>query len=299
MISNRTEGSLPVDAGAVTSTAIAAYLDGEHRGSEVTLTGIDSLDAANESDLAFCVYDRPDPVRDTDAGAVICSPRVGSVNDTTQIVVSNPRLGFARAATAAFASEERSGPPEIHESAAVHEDAEIGEGTRIGPHVRIGPDVQIGPRCIIRAGTVVGGAGFGFERDDAGTPHRLPHQGAVRIGAEVEIGPNCSIDRAVFDETLVRAEAKLSAGVHVAHQVTIGPGALVAFGAGFGGGAAVGEAAMIHPQATVAEGISVGPEAEVGMNSTVLEDVPAGRTVAGSPAQPIDRTDDDRRDGDV
>lgn len=40
---------------------------------------------------------------------------------------------------------------------------------------------EIGDNTIIRENAVIGGAGFGFERDIDGTPIRLPHLGGVQI----------------------------------------------------------------------------------------------------------------------
>lgn len=70
----------------------------------------------------------------------------------------------------------------------------------------------------------------------------------------------------------------------------------------------VGERAMIGAGATVLPGVEIGAGAQVAANSLVAADVPAGETVAGVPAEPVDRDDgdgdgdsdsnDDRDDGD-
>ena len=49
----------------------------------------------------------------------------------------------------------------------------------------------------------------------------------------------------------------------------------------------VGEAAMIGAGATVLPGVKIGDGAQVAANSLVTRDVPAGATVAGVPAEPI------------
>jgi acetyltransferase-like isoleucine patch superfamily enzyme len=54
----------------------------------------------------------------------------------------------------------------------------------------------------------------------------------------------------------------------------------------------VGERAMIGAGATVLPGVEVGAEARVAANSLVAADVPAGTTVAGVPAVPVDGTGD-------
>ena len=49
----------------------------------------------------------------------------------------------------------------------------------------------------------------------------------------------------------------------------------------------VGERAMIGAGAIVLPGVEIGADAQVAANSLVVEDVPAGETVAGVPAEPL------------
>jgi acetyltransferase-like isoleucine patch superfamily enzyme len=53
----------------------------------------------------------------------------------------------------------------------------------------------------------------------------------------------------------------------------------------------VGERAMIGAGAIVLPGVTVGADAQVAANSLVTEDVPAGATVAGVPAEPVSEDD--------
>jgi maltose O-acetyltransferase len=53
----------------------------------------------------------------------------------------------------------------------------------------------------------------------------------------------------------------------------------------------VGDRAMIGAGAIVLPGVDIGDDAQVAANSLVVEDVPAGETVAGVPAEPLDRSD--------
>jgi len=54
------------------------------------------------------------------------------------------------------------------------------------------------------------------------------------------------------------------------------------------GEVSVGEEAMIGAGATVLPGVEIGDGAQVAANSLVTRDVPAGATVAGVPAEPVD-----------
>ncbi len=51
----------------------------------------------------------------------------------------------------------------------------------------------------------------------------------------------------------------------------------------------IGDRAMIGAGAIVLPGVQIGAGAQVAANSLVSEDVPPGKTVAGVPAEPIDR----------
>ena len=57
----------------------------------------------------------------------------------------------------------------------------------------------------------------------------------------------------------------------------------------------VGERAMVGAGAIVLPGVEIGADAQVAANSLVVEDVPAGETVAGVPAEPLDSGDDGER----
>ena len=59
------------------------------------------------------------------------------------------------------------------------------------------------------------------------------------------------------------------------------------------GDVVVGERAMIGAGAVVLPGVHIGAGAQVAANSLVADDVPPGVTVAGVPAEPVGRRDDD------
>jgi len=55
------------------------------------------------------------------------------------------------------------------------------------------------------------------------------------------------------------------------------------------GDVTVGDRAMIGAGAIVLPGVEIGADAQVAANSLVADDVPAGVTVAGVPAEPVER----------
>lgn len=270
---------------APSTSNIAAHLGLEHVGPEVVLRGTDALGEADPDELAFCVYDDPDLVRASNAGAVICPPSVPPTVDGTLLYAERPKLAFVRAAREFFVSERTESA--VHPTAVVESGAAVGERCVIGANAYVADCVTLGDDCTVQPGCVIGSPGFGFVRDQSDELHRVPHQGSVRVESGVEIGANSRVDRAVFEETVVGAGSKLSSGVHLAHQVRIGRDVTVAFGCGMAGGVEVGDRATLHPHVSVATDVTVGDDTEIGMNSAVLDDVPAGTTVVGSPATAV------------
>ncbi|WP_435346651.1 DapH/DapD/GlmU-related protein [Haloarchaeobius sp. HRN-SO-5] len=280
----RTEPAPPVEDATVDATTLASFLDARMTGPETTVDGVAALDDATADDLAFCKYDDPARVRDSDAGVLICPPPVGYLAGRTLVHAERPRAAFVKAVTEFFRGERTE--TVVHPSAVVEPGATLGDGCYVGAHAYVGECVTVGDRCTIGHGSVLGADGFGFARLADDRLERQVHVGTVVLEDDVEVGANCSIDRAVFDETVVGRGTKVSGNVHLAHQVELGEDVTVAFGSGFAGGSTVGDRAVVHPNVSVATDVSVGADAELGMNATVLDDVPAGTTVVGTPAAP-------------
>lgn len=222
--------------------------------------------------------------------------------DTTVVAVEKPRLEFARVGQRFFVPRT---VPGIAQSAVIDDSAEIGADARIGPGVVVGPGCRIGDRvllganCVIGAaawlgddvvvgpGVVIGDDGFGYAREDDGTPVLIPHTGSVRIGNRVEIGANAAIDRGTIADTVIEDDVKIDNLVDVAHNCRVRRGAFVIATAVLCGGVDVGEEAWIAPNAVIRQQLTIGARATVGLSATVVRDVPPDAVVAGSPARPL------------
>jgi UDP-3-O-[3-hydroxymyristoyl] glucosamine N-acyltransferase len=262
---------------------------------ERIITRLDSLDEAGPGALTFARK----PEFTSNAEAVI-APAGCAVQGPALIRVENPRLAFIRVAAHFFGRQTK---PGIHPTSVIDPSAKIDPTAEIGPHVVIGPrcsvgahttlgakvvlhqDVQIGQRTKIDPGCVIGGEGFGFERQADGTLLNFPHIGGVRIGNDVDIGGNVCVDRGTLDDTVIEDGARIDNLSHISHNVRIGKNAVVICLVTICGSSVVDDGAWVAPNASVLNQRSVGKGAVVGMGSVVIHDVPEGAVVAGNPAQ--------------
>jgi UDP-3-O-[3-hydroxymyristoyl] glucosamine N-acyltransferase len=172
----------------------------------------------------------------------------------------------------------------IHPLAAVGPDCSLGADSVVHSHAVLYRGTIVGERCIVHSGAVLGADGFGFATH-AGGHTKVPQVGIVVIEDDVEIGANSAIDRAMLEETRVGAGSKIDDLVMVAHNVRIGRGSLLAAQAGIAGSSELGDGVVLAGQAGVAGHLKLGPGVRVAAKSAVFKDVPAGRQVAGIPAQ--------------
>jgi UDP-3-O-[3-hydroxymyristoyl] glucosamine N-acyltransferase len=106
----------------------------------------------------------------------------------------------------------------------------------------------------------------------------------VIIDDDVVIGPLSTVDSGTLSPTRIRRGAKLDAHVHVAHNVDIGEGSIVAAQVGFAGSVRIGKGVLVGGQAGFADHVRVGDGARIAAKSGVIGDIPAGSVVAGYPA---------------
>jgi UDP-3-O-[3-hydroxymyristoyl] glucosamine N-acyltransferase len=303
-------GPLPVS-----DIASAAGFDPPARGGERMLSSVASAAMAGAGDLTF--LEDADPELKLQAGACFAPEAVAAAlgDGVAVIVTRNPRAAFAAAAARLVGLRDVSTGPAIHPSArigegavlgpgvVVGEGASIGAGARIGPNSVIYPGVQIGWRTSIGAnvsvrcaligegvtilsGAVIGENGFGLAAGPAGAV-LTPHFGRVVIQSSVSIGANTTVDRGLFDDTIIGEGAHIDNLCHIAHNAMIGSHAVMAAFAGVSGSAQVGDGVMFGGRVGLADHVKVGKGARIAAGAAVLQDVAAGETVAGYPAKPI------------
>jgi UDP-3-O-[3-hydroxymyristoyl] glucosamine N-acyltransferase len=165
----------------------------------------------------------------------------------------------------------------------VGEGCRLGEGTRLRPRVVLYPGTWVGARCLLHAGVVLGGDGFGFATS-RGTHRKVPQLGRVVVEDDVEIGANSTVDRGTLGETRIGAGTKIDNLVMVAHGVVIGPNGLLAGQAGIAGSTRIGRNVTFAGQAGAAGHLKIGDGVIVAAKSAVFSDVASRTFVAGIPA---------------
>jgi len=157
----------------------------------------------------------------------------------------------------------------------------IGSGSQIGPKAVILEGSKLGGNVVVGAGAVIGGEGF--EPKNIGGRHVIVrHAGGVRLDDGVVVQANSHVAKAVFNgDTIVGADTKIDALVHIAHNVRIGRGCEIASGATLSGSVSVGDRVWIGPRAVISSELTIGDAAFIAIGSLVLRDVKPGDRVLG------------------
>ena len=286
---------------------------------DVVVDRVAALYAAGPRDVTFLSNRRYRPyLKETRAGAVILAPRFAGDCPVPALVLDNPYLGYARAATLL------SPPPEtapgvaasavIEQGARVAPDASVGAhcvveagasvgaGTSLGPgsflgrcssigprgrvaaRVAICGNVTIGARVVIHPGAVIGADGFGIA-NDGGVWVKIPQLGGVRIGDDVEIGANTTIDRGALEDTVIEDGVKLDNLIQIGHNVRIGAHTAVAAGVAIGGSTRIGSRCTIAGAASVAGHLEIADDVHITATSAVPKSI--GRAGVYSSGMPV------------
>ncbi|MFO0773762.1 MAG: UDP-3-O-(3-hydroxymyristoyl)glucosamine N-acyltransferase [Nitrospiraceae bacterium] len=284
-----------------------------------TITGVSNLELAGPDDLSFVADARfAGAAERSQAAAFVVAKTIPSLTKP-QLVVAEPAYAFARLVSHFFVPPYRAlGIAEpIDRGHNAHTGADVsigpfvslGDETSIGDRVTLAPGVQIGHNCeigddsvlhanvvvrdgcrigqrvVIHSGTVIGSDGFGYVQHQ-GTHVKMPQLGGVTIEDDVEIGANVTIDRATFGQTIIRKGTKIDNLVQIAHNVQIGPHAIVVAQVGIAGSTTVGSHVMIGGQAGLADHIQVADRVMIGARSGVTRSLASDQIVSGAPAMP-------------
>ena len=273
--------------------------------------------AEDEENLAAAVKSK--------ASGVIAGSFAEKTQDTKPIlIVSNPRLAFARAANLLRGDATHS--TGIHPSAVIEASAKLGRGVAVGanavvgravigehshigagcvigdnvelgaeceiyPNATIYPRSRLGDRVIVHAGAVLGSDGFGYVRDPkSGRHEKFPQIGKLEIEDDVEIGANTTIDRGALETTRIGRGTKIDNLVHIGHNCQFGEDVIIAAQAGFSGSITIENQVVIGGQVGVGEHARIQEGVLLGGQAGVLpKKILRGKGIAfwGTPAKPL------------
>jgi UDP-N-acetylglucosamine acyltransferase len=189
--------------------------------------------------------------------------------------------------------------PTIHPTVIVAPDAEIGDGVTVGPFSIVEADVRIGDGCSIGAHVTLGehlrlGGNVRIHNYACiGTASQdMKHKGqrsSVEIGDGAVIREYVTVNRGSTEGGVTRVgeRAVLLAYVHVAHECTIGPEAVLVNAATLGGEVVIGRRAIVGGLTGIHQFCRIGEYAIVGAGSKVTQDIGPYLLADGHPARPF------------
>jgi UDP-3-O-[3-hydroxymyristoyl] glucosamine N-acyltransferase len=162
---------------------------------------------------------------------------------------------------------------------------EIGMDCRIGSHASISHAI-LGDRVTIFPGARIGQEGFGFTMTAEGFLS-VPHLARAILHDDVEIGANSTVDRGVLTDTIIGAGSRIDNLVQIAHGARLGRCCVLAAQVGISGSTIVEDFVLMGGQVGVAGHVTIGRGAKLAAQTGIMQDVPAGTEMGGTPAQPV------------
>ena len=205
------------------------------------------------------------------------------------ILVNNPRLEYAIILRYILSTQPKKDRhyKELNNRIIIGENVDIGEGTTIEPFVFIDHNVQIGDNCILKSGvricnnvsignhtvigqnSVIGGPGFGNEKDINGLLIKIPQIGGVIIGNNVEIDALSTVDSGTIEPTIIEDNVMIDNHVHIAHNDIIKEGCIITGGSVIGGSVVIGKNSWLGNNCSVKNKINIGENVLIGTGAVV------------------------------
>lgn len=301
---------------------IASHIEGEVKGdASFEVDSFATLQSATANQISFLSNGKYKKyLASSNAGAIIVDAKLASAVPCNAIVVNDPYVAYAKAAT--LLNPARAYQPTIDPTASIDTDStlhpsahigsqvviesgveleqgavigagsvlkkgvKVGRNTRLSANITLCDDVQIGKRCIIHPGVVIGADGFGIANDN-GQWIKIPQIGSVIIGDDVEIGANTTIDRGAIDDTVIANGVKLDNQIQIGHNVVIGESTVIAGCVGIAGSTQIGKRCIIGGGVGLAGHITIADGVQLtGMTMVTKSISESGVYSSGIPAEP-------------
>ena len=173
---------------------------------------------------------------------------------------------------------------QIYPNCYIGDNVKVGDNTILYAGVKIYYNCEIGKDCILHAGVVIGGDGFGFEPDANGVNQKIPQIGNVIIEDDVEIGANTTVDRAMMGSTRIKRNTKIDNLVQVAHNVQIGESCFLCAQVGIAGSTTIGDHCIFAGQVGVNGHIEITDNCIFGAKTGIPSNIRKSGQYQGQPA---------------
>lgn len=171
----------------------------------------------------------------------------------------------------------------IMAGAYIGDNVSIGEESIIHPNVVIYNDSKIGKKCHLLANCVIGSDGFGYAHNKNGEHYKIYHNGNVILEDFVEIGACTTIDRAVFDSTIIKAGTKVDNLVQIGHNCDIGQNCIIVAQTGISGSSELGRNVVMGGQSATSGHLRIGDFSTIAARGGVSKNLEGGRVYGGFP----------------
>ena len=258
---------------------------------------ITSLTYSDETTISYYKGDNPEKIANIVAGILIVKEELKNnilnYKARTIIFVSDPVLFWARILSSNFENSFIDKNPTVNSSKTISTNSFVEEGSTIGSKTKIYPNTTIlkstiiGKNCVIQSGSVLGGLGMSYVKDEVNQYFKIVQLGMLDIEDNVDIGCNCSILRGIMEPTKIGQGSKIGNNVNIGHNVVVGNNCYISSGVTIGGACTIGDNSWISPGVTITDHIAVGPNSKIGTGSVIIKDVLGNSFYLGNPARKI------------
>ncbi len=297
---------------------LAREVGGTFKGDgSLEITGVASLDAAGEGQLAFVTNARYlQAAAATKASVILCEKEIPGLPKAF-LLAPNPYAVLAKVIALFFPPPDRprgiqpgawvAPTASVHAEASVAAGATVSAGAKVGarsvlyPGVYIGEGAVVGEDCllypqvtvregcvlgnrvILQPGVAIGGDGFGFAPEGEGY-RKIPQVGNVVLEDDVELGANVCVDRAALGTTRIGKGTKLDNLIQIGHNVVVGEHTVMAAQTGISGSTHIGSHVVMGGQVGVAGHLKIGDHVTLATRTGVMEDILEKGVYWGSPS---------------
>jgi acetyltransferase-like isoleucine patch superfamily enzyme len=147
------------------------------------------------------------------------------------------------------------------------------------------PKNIIGHNCYIHPTAVLDVEGLHVAKSTDGVRIQMKHISNVILEDSVSILALATIQRGIFDPTILSQGVKIDSHVNIGHNSYIGENTTIALGSIIGGSCFIGSNCMIGLGCIIRNGISICNNVIIGQGSNVVKDIDKPGIYMGSPAK--------------